>query len=595
MKKIVFILLVALFLMSGCTQLPKEISCDKYCAEQLHVECVGEWIVSGQYPNCSCEYMCHEQPLDIECVGEGGTIPIIANPPECCEGLELIPPTDSNIVGISGYCIIPKKEITDKNTTSDENQSQENQEPVNGLNTVDNEQECIGEWKCKDADTKIYQDENCSLENETKCDYGCLNGECNQEPCLGITCADKCEGKVRKYEGTCVNGECQYLTQECSYDCLNGTCISDTCLGIVCPNKCENKIRKYNGTCVSGICQYDAQECSYKCQDAVCVTDPCEGISCNDYCQEGIHYFDGNCTNGICQYQNQECPWGCSGNSCKIVESFSCKYVWYQEILNAATGESLMECPSVRPYCKAGYAYCCNYDFTKEEHYNCADCQTNDCGETGECYNINCTPSYCEGSTRNYNGVCRNGNCEYETENCTYGCTDGKCIEPAKIFATSQKWQANLGGINGADAKCQAAASAAGLSGTWIAIISDSSHNAKDKLPDKIFVRIDGQIIANSKADLFDGTINVPINITETGSVIAEQYHYAWTGTNSLGNYSTPSSFGTASCDDWSKNWGGHATDGLTSATDNRWIETSTPASTSCLNSSSLYCVSLPA
>lgn len=39
-----------------------------------------------------------------ECVGEGQTIPVIASPPECCEGLTLIPPMDNQTLGIMGYC-----------------------------------------------------------------------------------------------------------------------------------------------------------------------------------------------------------------------------------------------------------------------------------------------------------------------------------------------------------------------------------------------------------------------------------------------------------------------------------------------------------
>ena len=38
------------------------------------------------------------------CVGEGGTIPVIANPPECCAGLTLIDRKESSILGISGIC-----------------------------------------------------------------------------------------------------------------------------------------------------------------------------------------------------------------------------------------------------------------------------------------------------------------------------------------------------------------------------------------------------------------------------------------------------------------------------------------------------------
>ncbi|MBN1941321.1 MAG: hypothetical protein JW772_04010 [Candidatus Diapherotrites archaeon] len=45
---------------------------------------------------------CPEPPP--ACAGEGETIPVIANPPQCCEGLELIPPKQANILGSAGIC-----------------------------------------------------------------------------------------------------------------------------------------------------------------------------------------------------------------------------------------------------------------------------------------------------------------------------------------------------------------------------------------------------------------------------------------------------------------------------------------------------------
>ena len=45
-----------------------------------------------------------QPPAGAECVAEGGTISVIAEPPECCAGLTLIPPKEQPILGISGYC-----------------------------------------------------------------------------------------------------------------------------------------------------------------------------------------------------------------------------------------------------------------------------------------------------------------------------------------------------------------------------------------------------------------------------------------------------------------------------------------------------------
>lgn len=41
---------------------------------------------------------------DPNCITEGGTIPVIPNPPNCCPGTTLINPQDPNLVGSHGFC-----------------------------------------------------------------------------------------------------------------------------------------------------------------------------------------------------------------------------------------------------------------------------------------------------------------------------------------------------------------------------------------------------------------------------------------------------------------------------------------------------------
>ncbi|GEM_PF-5632743 len=431
----------------------------------------------------------------------------------------------------------------------------------------------------------------------TQCFYGCEGTLCKRDPCAGISCSadQKCvngscteKGCYERHGSICASG------QTCSgsvapavdtQNCCFGTCLTNSCAGITCPNTCEGTTRKFNGQCVNGQCQYSSEQCSYRCENAACVADPCAGITCADTCDGSTRKYNGQCTNGTCQFSTETCAFGCSNGACKTAQSYGCNYVWYQEITNAQTGEKLLKCPSYRPFCRAGYPQCCNYTDAVGEHYNCADCLAGNCIGTSPCASVSCQ-NYCEGNTAKHLGVCRNGSCEYTSENCAAGCMDGKCIVAAKIFVTSSNWQANLGGISGADAKCQAAASAAGLSGTWIAFISDSTANVKDRLPDKAFKRIDGQIIANSKNDLFDGWIQNPINITEYG-IYAGQAGSAWTGTNESGVYSG------ASCNNWSTISGSYGTYGRADETDKDWIIDET-VTVSCRSSFSLYCVSLP-
>ncbi len=91
------------------------------------------------------------------------------------------------------------------------------------------------------------------------------------------------------------------------------------------------------------------------------------------------------------------------------------------------------------------------------------------------------------------------------------------------VFVTSTLQNGNLGGISGADSRCQTRANAAGLSGTFKAWISGSSYSSSPAsrftrsttLP---YVRTDGQVVANDWADLTDGAIQNPINVDEFGT-----------------------------------------------------------------------------
>lgn len=115
-----------------------------------------------------------------------------------------------------------------------------------------------------------------------------------------------------------------------------------------------------------------------------------------------------------------------------------------------------------------------------------------------------------------------------------------------RVFLTSQVFSGNLGGIAGADAKCQAAAKAAGLGGRWRAwVSSDTSSPASDPnftKHDGPYVRLDGVPIASNWADLVDTTILAPIAQDEYGNyprAVTEAYAlepYAFTGTDRHGN-----------------------------------------------------------
>ena len=122
-----------------------------------------------------------------------------------------------------------------------------------------------------------------------------------------------------------------------------------------------------------------------------------------------------------------------------------------------------------------------------------------------------------------------------------------------RVFLSAYSFQGDLGGLSGADSRCQSSADGFGLGGTWKAWLSSSTvavnsaarnftqFNGPYKLLD------DTNTVANNWADLTDATTLLhAINLTETGSTVSEN---VWTNTTSAGNRSqTSSGYTCADC-----------------------------------------------
>lgn len=101
----------------------------------------------------------------------------------------------------------------------------------------------------------------------------------------------------------------------------------------------------------------------------------------------------------------------------------------------------------------------------------------------------------------------------------------------------ASSYDGNLGGLAGADAKCQAAVGT--LTGTYKAILSDASNDAKDRLifvPGVQIVNTLDQVVASDSTGLWDGLIDNAVNYTDSTAPVMFD---AWTGTNSNGTKST--------------------------------------------------------
>ncbi len=126
-----------------------------------------------------------------------------------------------------------------------------------------------------------------------------------------------------------------------------------------------------------------------------------------------------------------------------------------------------------------------------------------------------------------------------------YYCAAGYCVQGKKteitdgkiIFVTEKAFKGDLGGLASADAKCNEAAQAAGLPGTYKAWLSSSTVSATSRLAHSQtpYIRPDGVVVAYSWDDLIDGQLLNPIAITETGAYLAR---YVWTASTIAGVFS---------------------------------------------------------
>jgi hypothetical protein len=156
-----------------------------------------------------------------------------------------------------------------------------------------------------------------------------------------------------------------------------------------------------------------------------------------------------------------------------------------------------------------------------------------------------------------------------------------------RVFVTSGTWLGDLkthgggtDGLDGGNKLCQAAATTAGLGGTWVAWLSDSTHNAVDRVTDVgPWYRMDGMMVFANKAGL-TGHPMVAINRTENNTVAAGLAAIPFTGTSDGGAKNA------ATCTDWTSDTGTGEC-GQATATNKNWTEF---MALSCGVAYSLYC-----
>lgn len=115
-----------------------------------------------------------------------------------------------------------------------------------------------------------------------------------------------------------------------------------------------------------------------------------------------------------------------------------------------------------------------------------------------------------------------------------------------RVFVTSAVYTASLGGVAGADAKCNAVAGAVKLPGTYRAWLSDGTSSPSTAFtPGGPYKLVDGTPVANDFATLLKGTLLHAIDMTESGGATpagsgnycsgGQQTLGVWTGTQTNG------------------------------------------------------------
>lgn len=174
----------------------------------------------------------------------------------------------------------------------------------------------------------------------------------------------------------------------------------------------------------------------------------------------------------------------------------------------------------------------------------------------------------------------------------------------ARFFVTSTTYDGNLGGLAGADAKCQARATAASLGGTWKAILSDSTTNAyaRMKFRTKPVYDLAGRLLWNPSKEIsyFNGAnaIVYPPPFSAPGGMDGYTVLATYPYTTELGSTTSSAEVWTGSshkgevvagyhCTDWSST-AGTAWVGNTGFVTTSWMYYTTRA---CSTTYRLYCL----
>ena len=169
--------------------------------------------------------------------------------------------------------------------------------------------------------------------------------------------------------------------------------------------------------------------------------------------------------------------------------------------------------------------------------------------------------------------------------------TDGPPGVTKRIFVTSSFSDGNIGGLAGADARCQTLAVEAGLDGTFLAWLSTSTTTPAARMTHHPgpYALVNGLVIATSWDDLTDGSIAWPISADENGTVPFP--NFVCTGSEVWSNTSPAGGLVPGNrCGDWTTTQA-TASVGNNNKTQGDWSNDSQCSNVSCASRLGFYCV----
>jgi len=281
-------------------------------------------------------------------------------------------------------------------------------------------------------------------------------------------------------------------------DCDGHKDLDDSdCVACTSAAECDDKLSCTADSCTGGVCKHTATNEGLPCTENKCVNSP-------------------KCTAGKCDGAAKTCP--PSSNPCKAAACNPATGCYIKNLPNGTTCSDGDPCttkekctsgncvdPTQTPTCYISGT--CHADGYKPD--SCRSCDvsssetawtiaSNSCYISGTCrassYNLSacreCIPSKSQTSWSIVSGTCYiNGTC-YQSGDAGTGClvcTPGTSATSwiAKpdcgivLVALNSGYTGNLGGLTGANSKCQTQATAAGLTGTYKALLSTATQSAK--------------------------------------------------------------------------------------------------------------------